>query len=131
MGLKSDGTVVTTDFFSDFVSQWTDIIAISSNDRHIVGLKSDGTVVATGLTDRTVWNATDLFSESKLFDDFDNLEEERKAKMPEATRLAEEKKRIEKEIASRRSQGLCQHCGGTFKGMFTKKCTNCGKEKDY
>ena len=27
--------------------------------------------------------------------------------------------------------GRCQHCGGAFKGLFEKKCTNCGKPKDY
>ena len=25
----------------------------------------------------------------------------------------------------------CQHCGGNFKGILKKVCTNCGKEKDY
>lgn len=29
------------------------------------------------------------------------------------------------------AQGLCKYCGGTFKGLFTKKCASCGKEKDY
>ena len=26
-----------------------------------------------------------------------------------------------------KSQGLCPHCGGTLKGLFKKKCTECGK----
>lgn len=30
-----------------------------------------------------------------------------------------------------RCQNLCQYCGGTFKGFFTKRCSRCGKEKDY
>jgi hypothetical protein len=30
-----------------------------------------------------------------------------------------------------REKGLCQHCGRSFKGLFTKKCTFCGKPKDY
>ncbi|MBO5402593.1 MAG: TIR domain-containing protein [Clostridia bacterium] len=30
-----------------------------------------------------------------------------------------------------RAAGLCQHCGGTFKGLFTKTCAVCGKKKDY
>lgn len=25
----------------------------------------------------------------------------------------------------------CQHCGGEFKGLFTKVCSKCGKTKDY
>ena len=28
---------------------------------------------------------------------------------------------------SRKSQGLCPHCGGTLKGLFSKKCTVCGQ----
>ncbi len=27
--------------------------------------------------------------------------------------------------------GRCQHCGGRFKGLFTKVCERCKKEKDY
>lgn len=30
-----------------------------------------------------------------------------------------------------RAANLCQHCGGTFKGFFTKNCAVCGKKKDY
>ena len=30
-------------------------------------------------------------------------------------------------IESRNSQGLCPHCGGTFKSLLTKKCNDCGK----
>ena len=26
---------------------------------------------------------------------------------------------------------LCQHCGGSFKGIFSKICSKCGKAKDY
>ncbi|MBQ8967386.1 leucine-rich repeat domain-containing protein [Ruminococcus sp.] len=28
-------------------------------------------------------------------------------------------------------QGLCRHCGGHFKGVFSKVCVNCGLKKDY
>lgn len=30
-----------------------------------------------------------------------------------------------------RSERLCQHCGGEFKGVFSKVCSKCGKPKDY
>ena len=58
---------------------------------------------------------------------------ERRAK-EEAERQAKiqaeqaEKQRI---IAERKSNGLCQHCGGAFKGLFSSKCSSCGKPKDY
>jgi predicted Zn-ribbon and HTH transcriptional regulator len=27
--------------------------------------------------------------------------------------------------------GKCKHCGGEFRGVFNKKCVNCGRVKDY
>lgn len=30
-----------------------------------------------------------------------------------------------------RKEKLCQHCGRPFSGLFRKKCSNCGKPKDY
>ncbi len=30
-----------------------------------------------------------------------------------------------------RQQGRCPYCGGEFKGWLTKKCSVCGREKDY
>ena len=37
----------------------------------------------------------------------------------------------EKQKAIYRSQKCCQHCGGKFKGLFSKCCSVCGKPKDY
>ena len=34
-------------------------------------------------------------------------------------------------MEDRRRQGVCQHCGGSFKGFIFKKCYNCGEFKDY
>ncbi len=40
----------------------------------------------------------------------------------------EERKKAEKALVEERiSKGLCPHCGGVFKGIFTKKCENCGR----
>lgn len=57
VGLKADGTVVSTPFRGDptdypyagatYVSSWKNIVAISAGYFHTVGLKSDGTVVST------------------------------------------------------------------------------------
>ena len=43
----------------------------------------------------------------------------------------EERKRLEKHMEQYRNAGVCQYCGGSFKGFFTKTCTKCGKKKDY
>ena len=40
-------------------------------------------------------------------------------------------KSINNKQAHYRKQGLCQYCGGKFTGVFTKKCSQCGKPKDY
>ena len=44
-----------------------------------------------------------------------------------------EEKTIKEEILKkeRRDKGVCQHCGGEFKGWLIKKCSTCGKRKDY
>jgi len=44
--------------------------------------------------------------------------------------ITSEQENARKAIRFRRD-GLCQHCGGSFKGLFTKTCTKCGKKKDY
>lgn len=56
----------------------------------------------------------------------------------EAQRREEARKRqekIDKQKASYRNQGLCQHCGGAFKKKFlfftSNICSRCGKKKDY
>ena len=47
LGLKSDGTVVTTwREAQPLVSEWRDIVAIAMAENHLVGLRSNGTVVA-------------------------------------------------------------------------------------
>lgn len=53
IALHSDGTVSVSDSYNDTTEfhharEWTDIIAISVTNSHLVGLKSDGTVIATG-----------------------------------------------------------------------------------
>ena len=70
------------------------------------------------------------------------LEEKRKAeasarKAEEEARLAKRKeaeaarKALQAKMQERQNAGLCRHCGGEFKGLFSKKCTACGKLKDY
>lgn len=29
------------------------------------------------------------------------------------------------------NMGLCRYCGGSFQGLLSKKCSNCGRKKDY
>ena len=48
IGLKKDGTVVSTGPYSIDISDWADIVSISAGERYVIGLKSDGTVVGAG-----------------------------------------------------------------------------------
>ncbi len=118
IGLKTDGTLVVcgeNTYNQNGVSGWTDIVAISSSSDHIVGLKYDGTVVATGVNH----SGSLAVGNWKLFGRIDKINEERL--------LAQERERIR----YRKSQNLCQHCGGSFKGLFNKKCSKCDRPKDY
>lgn len=41
-------------------------------------------------------------------------------------------KRREEKTKTWRARGRCQHCGGPFRGLFSKKtCSQCGRPKDY
>ncbi len=46
----------------------------------------------------------------------------------EQKRLEQQRLALEKE---RQEKGVCQYCGGEFKGLFIKKCAACGRRKDY
>jgi len=46
-------------------------------------------------------------------------------------RISQISARSEEQKASYRRNNLCQHCGGKFKGLFSKQCRVCGKKKDY
>lgn len=154
MGLKSNGTVLSTGQTEECnidVSGWRDIVAISAKNIHAVGLCADGTVVATGDNDNGQCNVKEwrhivaisagefctlgLKNDGsveitgvedaqpyinipywKLFNNYDNI--------------LSEQKDVQKSRDFRR-QGLCQYCGGTFKGLLSKKCALCGKKKDY
>ena len=131
VGLKADGTVVAVGdntFGQCEVSDWRDIVAVSAGDDYTLGLKSDGTVLAAGVNHCGQCEVR----EWKLFRKLATLEEEYREE-PLALKQWEEEERRQKEEQRPkwRSDGLCQHCGGQLKGLFGKKCTVCGKPKDY
>lgn len=115
VGLKADGTAVVVGYLPNGmcnVSSWKEIVAISAGTSHNVGLKEDGTVMAAGINGNGQCNVQSW----RLFQNINSLEQERKD-----ARIARE----------RRTAGFCQHCGGEMKGFLFKKCTICGKPKDY
>ena len=140
VGLKENGTVVATgnnDNYQCDVSSWKNIVAISAGDNYTIGLRADGTVCRAGADRYNRYEVKDW----KLFSSIKKLEEERlearaalqaKDLIQQERRVQQEKEAEEKQrILQRRAKGLCQHCGGELKGLFSKKCVSCGKPKDY
>ncbi len=71
-------------------------------------------------------HTADSAVESTLQTEISSGEEETEREEAEQER----KKRLE-QMSAFRSRGLCQHCGGEFKGLTTKKCSKCGIPKNY
>lgn len=58
-------------------------------------------------------------------------EEQARLERERAIKVAEDKKKEECLKKERRDKGVCQYCGGKLKGWLIKKCSTCGKKKDY
>lgn len=87
--------------------------SITVGHNHTIGLKRNGELL--------VWRESNNYHECdvhnwKLFKNLETIEEERE---------------FEKKSKQWRIAGCCQHCGGQLKGLFSKKCVDCGKPKDY
>ena len=87
--------------------------AIAVGYSHIIGLKRDGKLL--------VWRESNHYHECdvynwRLFKNIETIEQEREQA---------------KNALRWRNGGRCRHCGGELKGFFGKKCTACGKPKDY
>lgn len=100
-------------------------------------LTNDGRVFGFCANNQYGLSDGELFGSGfRLFDDFHKLMDEKEA---EAERIRLEKEAQERKLAAeealraeRRSNNLCQHCGGEFKKvLFGMKCTACGEKKDY
>lgn len=99
VGLKSDGTVVVVGNNTQGqcnVSDWTDIIAISAGYTQTIGLKSDGTVLSAGGNDIGQCNT----QKWKLFNNFDDFENERAQKIAEAKEKNKDSHTVRKVSAS-------------------------------
>ena len=90
-------------------------------------------------------NAVNLLEKIPGWKDADELLERARQKIneleaEELERLEQKRQKEEEERLLRKRQMdqehwkkyyLCQHCGGSFKGVIKKTCTSCGKPKDY
>lgn len=63
VAIKNDGSAIfvgSNEYGEGFVSEWEDLVTISTSNNHTVGLRSDGTVVARGLYGTDVSDWTDI-----------------------------------------------------------------------
>ena len=109
------------------------VIAIKGLRHELLVLTEDGKIKR--YTSSTFYNVKPP-ENIRLFDSYDGLIEERKQEKERKKREQEEAERKRAELAKlheeRRAAGVCQYCGGVFKkGLFSTKCTECGKKKDY
>jgi len=113
IGLKKDGTVIATGYNSNNqcdVLQWEGIVDISNSLITTIGLNSAGSLVVAGAT----------FGVKSKIESINNI------LMPPNSDSIE--KLLENE---KRNANVCRYCGSEFEGLFSKKCTGCGKKKDY
>lgn len=132
VGLKADGTVVAVGLNDEGqcdLENWRGIIAVSAGFKHTIGLRADGTIVSSKITDDYNYDHGQCDVEQiRLFSSVDTLSQERTAYMANARAASQQRAAFRNQW---RNAGRCQHCGGEFKGLFAKKCTACGKMKDY
>ena len=76
-------------------------------------------------------DAAKKFSEIPGWRDADEKAELCRQAAERLARQEEERAEQERRQQQWRTAGRCQHCGGEFKGLFTKKCVQCHREKDY
>lgn len=129
LGLKSDGTVVDScegfKNLSPIISKWrlfNNIDTIAEEEAAALKHQEEERIAEAKRKEEERLAALKRQEEEKAAA-LKRQEEERAA----ALKRQEE----QRERQRRRDAGLCQHCGGTFKGLFSKKCISCGMRKDY
>lgn len=148
-GIKKNGQVVTTNKDTEmYCAKLSNINEIFVCGEKIVAIKKDNSIISN-IDELNLNNATIKFygenleellnyeaQNTVLIEEKLKEEKEKQAKIRRQKRLQkkqeeEERKRKERIIADYKNRGVCQYCGGTFKGIFTKKCSQCGRNKDY
>jgi len=141
IGLKADGTVVGgTNSVRDELSGWRDIVAIDTSANYVAGLKADGSVVFAGkqIPDgvslwrdmAAIFAGDHFFAGVKTDGTFVSIGSVRGVP-PEAYEINDMyfylEKRRKEHTQYILEKGKCVYCNGTLGGVFTKKCTSCGK----
>ena len=131
IGIKFDGTIVSNEEFENigdcrdivnvcFYGVLEDVVICMNIRGKIYFL--NGEISSQGKREQEQMKEIKKIQDVKLLYADDELAEIQKKR---------EQERIRKNAQIFRSKNLCQYCGGTFKGVFFKKCSICGKERDY
>ena len=134
VGLKSDGTVVAVGWNQlnqCNITTWKNIINVSAGRLHTIGLEASGMPVAAGNEQAGINNYAFFTFHFFPQEDNDVTVEKEKILENEEVAIARFWEEISNDKKMWREKGLCQYCGGSFKGIFTKKCSSCGRVKDY
>jgi alpha-tubulin suppressor-like RCC1 family protein len=157
VGIRGDGSVVAVGDNSHGqcnVGGWYDIMSIACGYNSTVAVRTDGTVLycgSDGAEFADIRNAMAVKAEKSGFyvlcadgsierttfgswDCYENAWEALQYKPMEIPTDPEAKKVISDRVQFQRrnkNAGRCRYCGGNFKGLFDKKCPNCGIDKDY
>ena len=132
VGLKSDGTVLAcgrNEYGQCEVADWKNIYipeGFESIEDYIENRKAEFKKIEKEREEIQRKQAAaeeKRLAEIKVANEAKRLERERQEQIAKAE--------WERKKAEYRSAGVCQHCGGAFKGLFLKTCTKCGKKKDY
>lgn len=132
VGRQYSGFMLRDSFWNPMVGYYVEVV--DHYGVHISDYKEKNIIAPTMWVDLS----TTEEKEQKLKEEQERkrLEEERKAAQAQlererALKAAEEKRKEENLKKERREKGVCQHCGGEFKGWLIKKCSTCGKRRDY
>lgn len=124
IGLKSNGDlIIGNSNLQPLTGQ--NIIAFSLCGESYSALKKDGTIVEVSRYGIRQLNNIRVFDDPDLFIDLMNK------RISSGKKQAVQIENQKIESLKRKQAGTCQYCGGKFKGLFSKKCSICGKSKDY
>jgi len=112
------------------------VVALSGKQYNITALTEDGKIHQlwfviqesdTGDRIKSYRHTYPFGEDFRAFHSLQEMEERIKNIRFDPQKYEEE----ERKKAMWRRNGLCQHCGGKFKGIFFRRCSNCLREKDY
>ena len=123
VALRADGKVfATVTKFSGnshgecCVDEWSNVVAIETGGFHTVGLKTDGTVVAVGSNNLDQCNVSDW----KLFDNYETIEDDRKASIEKAKAERRAKREARVKTLSKEQSALQDELAN-LRGIFSGK----------